>query len=238
MTITERISGRRPRGAPRAEDLLAPRDWVYRRFGVRVRPARLDADDQRQLVDLVRRAAALEKEPRRTDVKPLDVGDRRRLDRLIEASAGLESGELQRRRDEAATETKMRDLAARARRPRRRPALAEEGSVTLCRQFVFEYVVSGVLLAEHVAMLVVLASMFENSEPLAPGFTFSDDGVLTLDTALGFFGGRLDPDGALAGWKRTLAHLEANAFVQVERRGRTWTIRPGSRWLKARERSQ
>lgn len=105
--------------------------------------------------------------------------------------------------------------------PRRRLKLEEPGSLTLPKQWVFDYLVDGVLFPGHLSLLLVLMSAFENGEfPLRTqsAVTF-EDGVIGVDRRRG----RLLPDvpGSQDDDEEFLLdHLHANRFIEFTKHGK------------------
>jgi hypothetical protein len=130
----------------------------------------------------------------------------------------------------------LKSLAVKARRPGPRARWEEPGAVILPRKWAFEYLNTGVLWMEHIALLVLLLTLFENQEPLGFGIEFEEGGeVLVLDTNL-FPPGQLDPDSRFSNWRDTLQHLVANRFFETASRGPTMRVRRGTRVIEATKR--
>ncbi len=170
----------------------------------------------------------------------LDRKDAGRWEQLVEKAAGREPGSVfQHARDMAELHVEMRKLAREARKPARRVELHEEGSVTLQKQWCFDFLdrpdgTDPVFWISHLGLLVFLMSQFENGQALVKGGAMEglgDDAVLLIDTRIGL-GGHLDGDEAFMRWPEVLDHLVANSFFEVERKGPMVRVKLGSRLRK------
>jgi len=226
-------------------DLAAACNQVSRAFGVRLGPAdarrRLDAAE---LADLARIARAVsegatykEGDGDRRPLAQLPDGDRRRFERLVEKAAG-DPGRFDRERDRLRLREDMDKLAVRARRPARRARLEEAGSVTFPAEWLgFLRGPSPVLLPRHAALLLLIEGTWESGESFSPRVRVEGaaEGMsLRVDRNMGLLAG----DGAegFEDWPALLDHLAANGFLEIERRGRDWTVRRGPRSREARAR--
>jgi hypothetical protein len=155
--------------------------------------AHLDLREQAELVALARRIEQDEDGQRSTNLTRLSAKELRRLETLIEA--GIEApGHFAKKRQQADTAATLEALAVRARRPGPCARFEESGAVILPRKWAFEFLRDGTLWLEHVTVLVLLLTLFENQEPVTYGISFEEGGeVIALDTNL-FLGGDIDPD--------------------------------------------
>jgi len=195
-------------------------------YAVRCDPDRLDEDEREQFAELASKATT---EDRGVNLSPLGRRERGALERLLEKAAG-EAGLFERRREEAVTTARIRELAERAARPRARPRFEERGAIVL-PQAIFAQLRSGALWIEHVGLLAFMLAQLENGVSLASQGRLEDDS-LVIDHVYGLTGSA-DGDGTFAGWKRILEHLERNEWLDVERSGRRWRITRGRRLREA-----
>jgi len=156
----------------------------------------------------------------------------RTWEKLVEKAAAA-PGAFDKAREAGQLAVKVAELATRARKPAPRPVLAEEGSVTLPREWVLDFVRDGILQPEDLAVLVFILAMFENGQTLSRGTRFEGDTLLISD--LGLFDADQDPMTRFGAWHEALKHLATNNFVDVERFGPTWRVKLGSRSLRARK---
>ena len=242
MGITDTLRSRGGKlTSAQAEQVRLARDRLGRVYGLRLDPRRLGEDDRMRLVDLVR-AATPEDQVGYGGVSlgQLDKGQRRALDRLVEACAGLEKGELAKRDEEAKAMRKIEALAREAMRPRRRVVWEEEGAVTFPAS-VGEHLRSGVLWLEHVAILFALLTAFERVEaPLGCQFEgTSGDLALLVDANRGLALGKLtDSDELIARWKKLVEHLGEVGYLAIEKPGPHWRIKLGPLATKIRKGSK
>lgn len=232
-----KVLPRSRKGSPSWEKLTWAKDAVatatagYSPGGLRLDFARLDEDEQTDLLSLVEATAA----GGGFNLARLGKKDRQRFEGLAEEAAGRKPGSVfQAARDLAEFRALGEEFARQGRAPARRLELAEEGSVTLSRQVAFDFVRDGVLFPSHVAMLVYLVACFENGAVPKPSAAVEFDGdAIRVDLRRG--GGLLpDADGAFIDQGRLLDHLAANHFIDVEKAGKIVTIRRGSRLRSAR----
>jgi hypothetical protein len=201
----------------------------YRPGGLRVDWRKLEYDDQAQLVKYVEAAAA----GGGWNLDRLDAKGREHFEQLAEKACNAERGAVfERTRETMKLKRDLGEVVREAKKPRRRVTLEEAGSITLRKQWVYDFVRDGVLWPSHIGLLVYLLATFENGgTPVeAPGITF-DGGTLTIDTGRA----AIPPDlgDSYADWKDLLRHLAQNRFVELSEEGRAWKISPGSRLRKA-----
>jgi hypothetical protein len=209
---------------------------TLRSYGIRADTSRLDDNERGELGTLAAKAGFGFRNEDGMDLMRLTSRERDRFETLIGKSAG-DAKLLQTRRDTAAAQVKLADLAAQARRPARRGKLEEAGSVHLPKEWVWDLQRDGVLDPWHLGLLVYIEACFENGDCLTPSVRMTiEEGeqVLNVDRLTGLIGGFLDPDSAYSGWDRALTQLERNDFVAVTRNGKNWKIRRGPRSLAAR----
>jgi hypothetical protein len=199
---------------------------------------RLDAPEQHELAELVRKAKGDDNGDagaaarRHLDLALLSKKDRQKLERLIEKSADAE-GAFSRERDEAETRTQMAALAQRAR-VQTRPRYEEEGSVVLPRQF-FEHLRDGINQAGELLAFIYVMGQLEGGEAFGLRCQIEGDAlVLDQHGSLAPPGG--DPDSHLGNARQALEHLARNGYLALSRTGKKTYIRRGSRWLTAVER--
>lgn len=200
---------------------------------------RLSDDDFRALLTLTRKG-----DPPRAGRDPADVEpgfqlaalgkrDAKKWERLVGKSVGNEKFfDQDRERDRMKLE--FADLAADLARQPRRVAFAERGSVTLPREWVFDFVQREVLWPSHVALLTYLLAAFENGAlPHPSRAAYLDDGAIVVDYRIG----HLLPgaDGNFENEESLLDHLAVNRFVEISKSAKKWRITPGSRYLRARD---
>jgi hypothetical protein len=229
---------RRRRGQLLPEQLT----WIGAKLGrwttLRADLTKLSDEEQRDLLDLVKKASASE-DPDVDAFNPDKLGkrDRGKLERLVEKGSGAPNAFKESCAD-AAFRAEIAEIAKEAMKPERRPKWEEEGAVVLPKQWCFDFVRDGVLWVDHVGLLVTMLAWFESAElpPRLWGASFEQqagDLVLVVDSVL--FGlGAVSEEG-VPGWKRTFDHLVTNNFFEVERRGKEWRIKLGSRTLAARK---
>lgn len=220
LTTRRRRSGVSYERLADAADTIARRTAGMEGGSLRVQWDRLDADEQAEVVRLTERLGEHDKQ------------ETRRWQQLVEKAAAQPG--LFARLVEAAEV--RRDIAALARQVVRRPFTRREESGIF--HAIAEQVDSGCLLAEHVALLALIFTAFETGglPPRSRG-RIERDGevpVLVVEPAFGPWGGDFDPEGDVtARWRQNLEHLEANAWVTVERHGGPWRVKPGVRALNA-----
>jgi hypothetical protein len=222
---------------PPREALANASDVVTRLMNVRLTAAQLGALDDgeaAEFVALIRKVEQDEHGERSTNLTRLGRRELVRLEALVEACIEA-PGYFVHLRQQADSKSTLEALARKARLPGPRERWEEPGAVILPKKWAFEFLRDGVLWMEHVALLVLLLSLFENQEPLGYGITFEEGGeVLVLDTNL-FPPGQLDPDARLSNWRETLQHLVENKFFEVSTSGPTMRVRRGPRVIEAVE---
>lgn len=131
---------------------------------------------------------------------------------------------------------RIRELVGRAERTER-PLVEEPGSVRL-PAFVFGWLRAPdpVLLAEHVAVLVVVLASLENGQSVFAGGCYvegdGDDRVLVLRSGIAL--GRLDPEGVISShFSQTLKHLAANELLTLVEQGGERRVGYGRRILES-----
>jgi hypothetical protein len=238
MTVKEkvqRIRGGEQKAPPRettiwVKDKVATATTGYMTGGIRVDAKRLSTDEQHELVTLIREISTDE-----GGVNMTKLGDKsERFELLVEKGAGKKPGEIfQAARDLDELRKIGSELRRESRKPPRRPKLEEEGSVTLKRQWVFDYVRDGVLWPTHMTVLLYVMTIFENGDVPLPWKAVTYDGdAIRIDLRQGHF--LPDPTGAFAKPERLLDHLETNSFIELTKTGRVLLVRPGSRLRKLR----
>ena len=202
--------------------------------------ARLSSAEQRDLLQLVKDASAGSGNGADCFNPDLLGRSRAKLERLTEKAADR-PGAFKKGRESAALRAQLDEIAAEALKPAPRPRFEEAGSVTLPAQWVTDFMARDVLWVSHVGLLVTLLAWFENAQvpPRVSGAAFERDPdgalVLLVDSIAIGFGAVTGGDG-LPCWKREFDHLVLNKFFEVEKNGRHWRVKLGSRSLNARKR--
>ena len=224
---------RRSRTAPNRETLAEIKDIVavhtsgLRPGGLRCNFDRLSEDDQRRAVELVREA-----DYQTWSWQRLGEKKRKELEGLIERAADARGIFKDTR---AAEEIKALADSAHVAAVRRPLSRKEENGI-------FAEIAVGIearsLDAASVAMIAVVATAFVSGRPLGPRTRVERDGeqpVLVIeDVSFGLYGGQFDQEEQLAPrWKQDLGWLEEAGWFQVDRQGKQWTIKPGSRMRAA-----
>jgi hypothetical protein len=199
-----------------------------REGGLRLSADRVDDEEQRELVGLVERAC----EGGGFNANRLDEKQRRRFEALCEKGCGATPGSIfERAREMGKLKRDLDHVVREARTPPRRLKLEEPGSITLRRQWVFDFVRDGILFPAHIACLVYVQTIFEGGAIPKPAPGLSYDGeTITIDT--GKTAIPPDPTGAFMDWKKLVEHLAKNGFINLEITGRQWHVQRGVR-LKA-----
>jgi hypothetical protein len=233
-----RTIGKRREYSPPREELAFARDQVSRCLTVRIDTRVLDEKEQRQLVGLVRKASAGGEGGIGWNVLILDKGERKTLERLVEKAAGLGEGFYAEQRRQAEWKDTLAQMAQRAMRPPRKPALLPSGSVVfgadLWAQLTHE---GGTILGfEECGVLLVAAAALENAGSLGPHSRIElEDGepVLVLHASFGF-GVKLDLDQRLnSAWVRALDQVAAAGWLRVEKTGHEIRVQRGVRLKRA-----
>lgn len=228
---SKRTRARRPpeeQCAPVA-DLVYTMTAGYPDGGLRVAFQTLSPVQATELVTLTRKADSREG----FALSRLDDDERARWEDLVEKGSG-KIGHFSEYRKAARMRAAFADLAARARRPSRRPRFEEEGSVRLPAAVFsqLEQHPRPALTIPTIGLLVFVLSMLENGQSLTPHGTIEGTGdaaKLVIDASYGL-GARF---GEVPRWQKRLAHLDSIGWLKVEEDRRIIRVARGPRALRA-----
>lgn len=229
----------RQKEAIKTSELRWVADQIGRMTAGRPEPLRLSwmrlAEDEQTEIHEFTKKVSLDAGGFRFD--GLGKGEGERFDALIAKAAGLSPDAFRVERHLL----EIRQMGEDARRASlalpRRAKLEQAGSVTLRKEWVFDYLRDGVLWPSHVSALVLLLSIWENGGGFSPAAHVDEQGAIVVDTRRGGVFGRADPQGDLMNWRSLLDHLAANKFVAISKEGAIWRVTRGSRLLNAERRA-
>jgi hypothetical protein len=197
--------------------------------------ARLQPGERVELADLIRKGWA---GTAAFSMSRLTLREHERLELLVEQSAGKEPGSVFRAdRENARLLAEFRRLDREARRPGRRVALDEPGSLTIPSAWLlpwFEHEHGVVLEIGHWGLLIFIATQLETATPLSPNSRIEGVGEnvrLVLDMRKGL-GGRFDLEGRFVGWPDLLRHLHTIGLLTVDIERQEVRVGFGPRYLR------
>jgi hypothetical protein len=187
----------RTRGSASPEGLAAARNQIQSSLGVKIDSARLDRDEQVELLELAHQCrAGAEPGVDRFNPQQLTRKELSKFEALVEKAAAM-PGLFKRHREEAAQQVKLVELARRALKAPPQPRFEAEGAVVLPPE-LFEDLEEGVVWAEDVAVFAYVMSQFATGGTmLPPRARMEPDGVIVFDQGYGYLPMALDPDGRL-----------------------------------------
>lgn len=229
MKIADALPKRKQ--APVRRDLkMAVANQIVRITGanpLRIRWDKLDDAEQRELVELTVKTD-IRIDGRATggfNLDQLSKGERSRWERLVEKGS-IHGGYFSETRNRVALGTALADAEHEARKPKRRIRLEQEGSITLPREWCFDWFTepNPALSISDLGLLMFVWSQLENAANLMPGGAVEgagDDLVLVINTGLGLGEKFMDDEFGMPRWKTDLDHLATNEFFEIEKAARS-----------------
>jgi hypothetical protein len=217
---------------PSHDDILGAREWISRHSSVppaALRWSRLDADAERELVELHRKAS--------TDGGGFHStkANMKAFERMIETLANLQPGHFEALRKEQETTAKFAELRRRANLVKL-PTPTPEVELGLLAE-VYQQVKGGYLELGDVAALIFILALLHSGQGLNAGQEIGrdDNGTVTLrlDQRRGDLFGNAVGEHPVGPVKDRLHQLQANSWLTVRMEGPFTFVQLGSRGRRA-----
>jgi hypothetical protein len=214
-----------------ANTISSVRHWAVGTLGLRdCDLRRLDSEEQREVVELLKQADTSDREKSGFDWEKLSKRQRARLERLLATAAGRSPDYFDAAREADRHAAKPRARAAEARRPRTLTRAEEDDFF----RAMFRKMQSRHLWLGHVAILVGVIAQMRSGTTLAHNARLEGDGdqmEIVYDVIYGYLGAA-DPESELA-TKWYFDWLVAQGWLTASKKGRERRIGLGPKTIKA-----